>query len=59
MLINENQLKRGMNALVKECLVENPDYKKIIAKAVSLGMNFQEGKIKQGIDIIFNELHNK
>lgn len=32
---------------------------KIIAKAVNLGMQYQEFKIKSGIDIVFNELHKK
>ena len=33
--------------------------KAILAKAVQLGMNYQEEKIKMGIDIVFNELHKK
>ena len=35
------------------------NFKKIIAKAVELGMKYQEDKIKQGIDIVFDELHKK
>ena len=33
--------------------------KTIIAKAVNLGMKYQEEKIKEGINIVFEELHNK
>lgn len=57
MNINEKQLKIGMTTLVNDCNRENPDFKTIIAKAVNLGMIYQECKIKEGIDIIFNELH--
>ena len=31
----------------------------MIAKAVNLGMKYQEEKIKEGINIVFEELHNK
>ena len=58
------QLKDNMNALVSE--LHNPtisntviNEKQVIAKAVQLGMRYQEEKIKKGIDIIFTELHNK
>ena len=59
--INDKQLKAGMNALFDEILKSSSkeNIKKAIAKAVSLGMMYQETKIKQGIDIVFNELHNK
>ena len=33
--------------------------KEIIAKSVQLGMQYQEEKIKEGINIVFSELHNK
>ena len=33
--------------------------KAIIAKSVQLGMQYQEEKIKEGINIVFSELHNK
>ena len=46
-----------MTYLEKECHNENPDFKKIIAKAVNLGMKYQEDKIKAGINIVFNELN--
>lgn len=48
-----------MTYLEKECHSVDADYRKIIAKAVSLGMKFQEEKIKQGIDIVFEELNKK
>ena len=61
MSINENQLKKEMTLLLEE-LSNSPDKKtskKIIAKAVSLGMLFQEQKIKEGINIVFEELNKK
>lgn len=59
--INDKQLKAGMNALFDEILKSSSkeNIKRAIAKAVNLGMLYQETKIKQGIDIVFNELHNK
>lgn len=55
--INENQLKEGMKLLLNNLISieeKNPsEYKKIIAKAVNLGMIYQENKIKQKIDNIF------
>ena len=33
--------------------------KLIIAKAVQLGMQYQEEMIKEGINIVFNSLHDK
>jgi hypothetical protein len=48
-----------MEICYKECFTEKRNFRKIIAKAVNLGMMYQETKIKQGIDIVFNELHNK
>ena len=53
MNISEKQFKAGINAL----LGPNPNFKNIISKAVGLGMAYQEEKIKEGIDIVFNELH--
>ncbi len=46
-----------MTYLEKECHSVGSDYRKIIAKAVSLGMKFQEAKIREGIDIVFEELN--
>ena len=59
--INDKQLKTGMNVLFDELLKSSnkENIKKVIAKAVNLGMLYQETKIRQGIDIVFNELHNK
>lgn len=50
------QLKEGMEICYKECFTENRNFKKIIAKAVQLGMEYQKQKIKEGIDIVFKEL---
>lgn len=59
--MTENQLKEAMNYLLDELdKSENKvTDKQIIGKAVALGMNYQEAKIRKGIDIVFNELHNK
>lgn len=57
--MTEKELKEGMNICYKECFTEKRNFKKIIAKAVELGMKYQEDKIKQGIDIVFDELHKK
>ena len=57
--MSEKQLKDGMTYLEKECHNAGPDYRKIIAKAVSLGMKYQEDKIKEGIKIVFEELNKK
>ena len=61
---SEKQLKDGMTLLVKELhnpIVSNSEVheRQIIAKAVSLGMKYQEEKIKEGIDIVFSELNKK
>lgn len=48
-----------LNNLYKSCLLKDPDYKEILQKAFSLGMAYRETQIKEGIDIVFNELHKK
>lgn len=55
--MTEQQLKEGMEICYKECFTEKRNFKKIIAKAVQLGMKYQEEKIKEGINIVFNELN--
>ena len=57
--MTEKQLKDQMNILYGQLLrTENKnDYKVAIAKAVQLGMKYQEEKIKEGIDIVFKELN--
>lgn len=50
-------IKNEMNNLLQKCYEEEKDYKKIIAAAVSLGMKYQEDKIRKGIDIVFSELN--
>ena len=59
--MNENQLKNAMHTLFDELKKSNNEKtdKTIIAKAVNLGMKYQEEKIKEGINIVFEELHNK
>ena len=53
-----------MTLLVKELhnpIVSNSEVheRQIIAKAVQLGMKYQEEKIKKGINIVFEELNKK
>ena len=55
--MSENDLKQGMEACYKECFTEKRNFRKIIAKAVQLGMKYQEAKIREGINIVFEELN--
>ena len=56
--MKSNVLKYNMNLLYNELTSnESPDYKTILAKAVSLGMTYQEEKIKAGINIVFKQLN--
>ena len=60
--ISEKQLKDGMTQLIKELhnpIVSNTEVheRQVIAKAVQLGMKYQEDKIKEGINIVFEELN--
>lgn len=59
--MTENQLKNAMHSLWDELKKSNNEKtdKTIIAKAVNLGMKYQEEKIKEGINIVFEELHDK
>lgn len=54
-------IKEELNKLLSE--LNNSENartdKAVLAKAVQLGMNYQEEKIKMGINIVFNELHKK
>ena len=52
-------LVESMKELLKEVEDKKLDPKIIIAKAVQLGMNYQEQKIKEGLNIVFSTLHNK
>jgi len=58
-MITDKELKASMHKLLEE--LSNSTSKetdgKIIAKAVNLGMKYQESKIKSGIDIVFQELN--
>lgn len=59
--MTEKQLKTSMNLLFDELEKSNDKIndRKIIAKAVNLGMKYQEDKIKDGINIVFEELNKK
>ena len=52
-------LVESMKELLKEVEDKKLNPKIIIAKAVQLGMNYQEQKIKEGLNIVFSTLHNK
>lgn len=57
----QKELIESMNLLLSE-LNKSDDVnnkKTVIAKAVQLGMKYQEQKIKTGIDIVFNSLHEQ
>lgn len=48
-----------MQFLLSESEKKKLSVKQIIAKAVQLGMDYQEQKIKNGINIVFDSLHTK
>ena len=52
-------LVESMKELLKEVEDKKLNPKIIIAKAVQLGMNYQEQKIKEGLNFVFSTLHNK
>ena len=52
-------LIESMKELLKEVEDKKLNPKIIIAKAVQLGMNYQEQKIKEGLNIVFSTLHDK
>lgn len=52
-------LVESMKELLKEVEDKKLNPKIIIAKAVQLGMNYQEQKIKEGLNIVFSTLHDK
>ena len=48
-----------MQFLLSESEKKKLSVKQIIAKAVQLGMDYQEQKIKNGISIVFSALNDK
>lgn len=56
--MTDNQLKESLTKIYNECKSKK-DVKIALAKAVQLGMNYQEELIKAGIDTVFEELHKK
>jgi len=54
-------LKNELNKLLDELNTTKTQMgiKAILAKAVQLGMDYQEQKIKDGINIVFSALHEK
>ena len=57
--MTDKVLQTYMNGMLVACKEKNPNFRSIIASAVQLGMKYQEEKIKEGINIVFEELHNK
>lgn len=57
--MTEKTLRDSMNILFSELNKSDNARtdKAILAKAVQLGMKYQEEKIKEGIDIVFKELN--
>lgn len=57
--MNDQELKLYLDKLLDELSKSNnkKQDKIILGKAVQLGMKYQEQKIKQGIQIVFNELN--
>lgn len=56
--MTEKQLKDNLTKIHNECLTTK-NIKVGLAKAVQLGMNYQEELIKAGMDAVFEELHRK
>lgn len=57
--MTDKVLQTYMNGMLTACKEKNPNFRAIIASAVQLGMQYQEERIKEGIDIVFNEIHKK
>jgi hypothetical protein len=58
-MITDKELHNKMSVLAVQYDKGLINVKKLIANAVTLGMMYQEEKIKEGINIVFKELHNK
>lgn len=57
--MTDKVLQTYMNGMLAACKEKNPNFRSIIASTVQLGMQYQEERIKEGIDIVFNEIHKK
>lgn len=55
--MTDNELKEIMRSLYIQLKSSDSDPKLILAKAVSLGMKYQEEKIKNGISVVFENLN--
>lgn len=55
--MTDNELKEIMRSLYIQLKSNDSDPKLILAKAVSLGMKYQEEKIKNGISVVFENLN--
>ena len=56
--MKNNELKKQMDVLYEELLKSDNEKtdRLILAKAVNLGMEYRKQQIKDGINIVFNEL---
>lgn len=55
--MTDNELKEIMRSLYIQLKSNDSDPKLILAKVVSLGMKYQEEKIKNGISVVFENLN--
>ncbi len=58
-MITDKELHNKMSILAIQYDKGSINIKELIANAVTLGMMYQEEKIKEGINIVFKELHHK
>ena len=54
--MTQQELKAAMSKLLNNTKMGRQE---LIATAVQLGMNYQEEKIRDGINIVFDELHGR
>ena len=55
-MMNEKQIKQKLDILYNK-YKEGGNIKILIAQAFTLGMNYREEQIRDGINIVFNALH--
>lgn len=57
MNMSDENLKVILNLLYSQAIQPDANIKLVIAKAVSVGMKYQEEKIKEGINKVFENLN--
>jgi cell division protein FtsL len=55
--MTDKELKNQITSIYKKLIEKSETPDKIIAKAVSLGMKYQEEKIKIGLKAVFDNLN--